>query len=111
MAWIAGALTINAVGVLASACMANVFVTLAGGRLVTPPLRSGARPGVIRRWVMGVENVHEAALERSDLRQAREIFLTSSWLGVMPASHLDGLALPSATLAGSLMSEYQCLHN
>ena len=104
-------LVFNAAGGLASACMANIFVATAAGSLVTPPLSSGARAGVVRRWVLGVENVREQVVERSDLQQAREIFLTNSWLGIMPASHFDGVALPSSGAAEALMSKYQCLFN
>ena len=93
---------------LVSACMANVFVVLHDGEVVTPPLTSGARDGVIRAWVMQQRNVRERSVERSDLQRAREIFLTSSWLGVMPAGNLEDKPLVKRSVSVFLMSKYHC---
>lgn len=95
-------------GELISACMANVFVVLKEGRLVTPPLGSGARDGVVRAWVLRQRDVRETSIERSDLRQAREIFLTSSWLGIMPVGRLEGTTYRARDVTGTLMIKYQC---
>jgi branched-subunit amino acid aminotransferase/4-amino-4-deoxychorismate lyase len=75
-------------GHLISACMANVFV-VRDGILHTPSLATGARPGVVRQWVMGRSEVCETLLTRADVEAAGELFLTSSWLGIMPAATLE----------------------
>ena len=94
------ALLFNQRGELISACMANVFVVL-DGQLITPPLSSHARAGVVREWVMGQRSVVERALSLADLSHATGCFFTSSWAGVMPVVMLDGRPLdlsPGETL-------------
>jgi len=93
-------------GHLISACMANVFVA-AEGRLKTPAPRTGARPGVVREWVMRQTPVTEALLSRAEVEAAEEIFLTSSWLGIMPAASIEGRALGSRKIGGSLIEAYR----
>jgi branched-chain amino acid aminotransferase len=101
-------LVFNPAGQLVSACMANVFLVQRDGTIVTPPVSSGAREGVVRRWVMRGRNVQERILERSDLQQTQEMFLTNSWLGVMPVRDIDGKSLPNMAVSAPLMSEYHC---
>ena len=43
---------------------------------------------------------------KDDLAAADEIFLTSSGLGVMPVSELEGRVLPSRATGGQLRVEY-----
>ena len=89
------ALLINANGELISACMANVFV-MVNGRWATPAQSSGARPGVVREWVMRRSLVIERSIRAEELREATGCFLTSSWLGVVPVTSLDGRPLETA---------------
>ncbi len=88
-------------GRLVSAAMANVFV-VREGRVLTPPLSDGARDGVVREWVMQRIEVEEAHLREDELKQAGEIFLTNSWIGIMPVASLEGRELPSRALASEL---------
>jgi len=89
-----------------SASLANLFI-VRDGRIQTPPAASGARAGVLRAWVAGRRLVHECALSADDLAGAGEIFLTSSWLGVMPARALEDRVLPSRSTALALQAEYE----
>jgi branched-subunit amino acid aminotransferase/4-amino-4-deoxychorismate lyase len=93
-------------GFLISACMANAFL-VKDGRIRTPVLTTGARPGVIREWVMARTDVTEALLTRADVESADEIFLTSSWLGIMPAASIAGHPLPNREVAQSLLAAYR----
>ena len=97
-------------GHLISACMANVFAVIAG-RLLTPGPATGARQGVVRAWAMRHAETKEALLTRADLASAEEIFLTSSWLGIMPAASVDGRALPEKTVAARLLDLYRKVVN
>lgn len=101
------ALLFNPAGELISAAMANVFVVNQAGDLLTPALDAGARDGIVRAWVCGRRPVRQARIGRDALLRAREVFLTNSWLGVMPAAILDGRALPSREVAGKLRAELQ----
>jgi len=98
------ALLFNANGALISACMANVFAVLEG-QLVTPPVASGARAGVVREWVMERRAVTERALSREDLCRVTECFLTSCWAGVTPVGSLGGRPLQSP-IADVLREEF-----
>ncbi|MCX6967908.1 MAG: aminotransferase class IV [Verrucomicrobia bacterium] len=98
------ALVFNPRGELISACMANVFVVLEG-RLVTPPISSGARAGVVREWVMARRAVIERPISREELSRVSGCFLTSSWTGVKPVAMLDGRLLQTA-LAEELCAEF-----
>ncbi len=61
--------------------------------MLTPALETGARAGVIREWVMRRLAAAETLLQRTDVEAADEIFLTSSWLGIMPAASVAGREL------------------
>jgi branched-subunit amino acid aminotransferase/4-amino-4-deoxychorismate lyase len=93
-------------GHLISGCMANVFV-VSGGRVTTPDLGTGARAGVVREWVMERVEVTEALLTRADVAGADEVFLSSSWLGIMPAASVDGRALGERKIAARLLAAYR----
>ena len=99
-------LLFNRAGHLISACMANVFI-LRGGSLLTPALEMGARAGVVREWVLQHVMAEEALVPRADVDAATEIFLTSSWLGIMPAFSLEQRPLKARTIAKPLWGAYQ----
>jgi branched-subunit amino acid aminotransferase/4-amino-4-deoxychorismate lyase len=92
-------------GHLISACMANVFV-VTEGRVRTPDLSTGARAGVVREWVMGRVEVAETLLMRAEVEAADELFLTNSWLGIMPAASVDERSLGERKVSRRLLEEY-----
>jgi branched-subunit amino acid aminotransferase/4-amino-4-deoxychorismate lyase len=98
------ALLFNDLAELVSACMANVFL-VHDGRLSTPSRSSGARAGVIREWVIARRRVEERRLRRQDVLAADEIFLTNSWLGVMPVATLEGRPLGPRSVGPKLAGE------
>ena len=98
------ALFFNDFGELVSACMANVFL-VHDDRISTPARSSGCRAGVIREWVCARRKVEERRLRREDVLAADEIFLTSSWIGVMPAGTLEGRPLGRRFIAPKLAAE------
>ena len=91
---------------LVSASMANVFL-LRDGRLCTPPRSSGARTGVIREWVIKRREVEERRLCREDVVNADEIFLTNSWIGVMPIATVEGRPLGPRRVGPKLAAELE----
>jgi branched-subunit amino acid aminotransferase/4-amino-4-deoxychorismate lyase len=91
---------------LVSASMANVFL-VRDDRLLTPPRTSGARAGVIREWVIKRRKVEERRLRREDVVNADEIFLTNSWIGVMPVATVEGRPLGPRRIGPKLASELQ----
>lgn len=99
------ALVFNAAGALVSASMANIFL-IHDGHLRTPALMTGARPGVVRSWVLSTTPVEEALLTPEDIATADECFLTNSRLGLMPVRSIDGRVLSLCGESQSLLVAY-----
>jgi branched-chain amino acid aminotransferase len=85
------AILLNGSGLVAEATAANLFAVI-DGILVTPPIRDGALPGVMRAAIMELLAVEERSLTPSDLARANELFLTTS-LGIRPLTGLGERAL------------------
>ncbi len=96
------ALLLNPRGELAEATSANLF-WIEGNTLHTPPLASGALPGVTRADVLarchslGIA-AHETAADLARLLRGNGCFLTSSARGVVEVSALDGQVIPVSPL-------------
>ncbi|WP_029348925.1 aminotransferase class IV [Bosea sp. 117] len=91
------ALLLNTGGRIACSTIANIFI-LKDGRLVTPPLREGCLPGIVRALVADLAAgqglaFDEAPLRPSDLREADAVFLTNSLRFIRRVTALDGVAL------------------
>ncbi|MDQ7969365.1 MAG: aminodeoxychorismate synthase component I [Oxalicibacterium faecigallinarum] len=76
----------NAEGALTEGGRSSVFLRLRG-KWVTPPLRDGLLPGVMRAIVLEdpAWQATEQTLTREDLLQAEEIMVCNALRGVMPA--------------------------
>jgi 4-amino-4-deoxychorismate lyase len=92
-AGIAEALMFSTGGRLISGVMSNVFL-IQGGVLRTPRLDRCGVAGIMRQVVLreaaraGIP-VEEAALEGADLARTRELFLTSTVIGLRPVRSVD----------------------
>ena len=97
------AILLNGEGWVAEASAANIFAVI-DGVLLTPPIRDGALPGIMRATVMSHMPLGECSLSVDDLARAGEIFLTSS-LGIRPVVAFEHLQLPVGPIATRLMEE------
>jgi hypothetical protein len=70
----------------------NVFL-VRDGKNLTRPRASGCRLGVVRDMGIKRRKSKSGRLRREDVVDADEIFLTNSWLGVMPIATLEGRPL------------------
>jgi 4-amino-4-deoxychorismate lyase len=61
---------------------------------------------VVREWVMGRVEVAETLLMRAEVEAADELFLTNSWLGIMPAASVDERSLGERKVSRRLLEEY-----
>lgn len=82
------------------------------GVLCTPPLSTGALPGVTRAKVLDLARELGIATEERKIRSrqllaADGVFLTLSSLELVPALRLDGQALPESPLTRQLHEAYQ----
>jgi branched-chain amino acid aminotransferase len=88
------AILLDTCGRVAEGASSNLFVARHGG-LATPPLDAPVLPGITRRLVvrlaaeLGIEPA-ERPIEPDELRDADEIFLTSSIAEIVPVRALDG---------------------
>jgi branched-subunit amino acid aminotransferase/4-amino-4-deoxychorismate lyase len=94
-------LWLNRRGHLAEGCTSNLFL-VQGRRLLTPAVREGVRPGVVRELVLraarqGRWTVHEGKVRPLRLQRASEAFLTSSLRGLRPLLAVDGLPIGSGS--------------
>lgn len=90
---IAEGLLLDSLGWVAEGVMSNVFL-VRDGRLETPKLDRCGVAGVMRGLVMELAGdmgmaVREARCRLSRLRQADEVFMTNSLIGVWPVQRLD----------------------
>jgi len=83
----------NTAGRLCEGTGSNIFVVL-GGRLLTPPLASGCLAGITRALVCEWAGAEEADMPLEVLREADEIFLTSTMRDVQPVHRVDDRELP-----------------
>jgi branched-chain amino acid aminotransferase len=88
------AVLLNTAGEVCCASAANLFV-VKGGTLTTPPVESGALPGVTRCCVLELAaarglTVREASVLPDDLRTADEAFLTNTVIGVVGLASVEG---------------------
>ena len=96
-------LLLNERGEVAECTAANVFV-VRHGVLKTPPLSSGALPGVSRKILLdagprhGLE-IEEATLMPEDLFTADEVLITSSTREVQPVAAIDSHSIPLGAFA------------
>lgn len=83
------ALLLNTEGRLAESTIANLFVVLADGTIVTPPVAEGALPGVRRAALLAELGAKERPLPPEALNDAREAFLSNA-LSIRPLGTVDG---------------------
>ena len=91
-------LFIAADGTVLETAHGNVFLLLADGTLVTPPLRDDLLPGVTRRALLDHARdesrpAHVRGFDRNEMT-ANAAFWTSSLSGAVPIASVDGVALP-----------------
>lgn len=89
------AILLNTAGQLAETTIANIFCVFRGV-LVTPPVSSGALPGIMRAIILETENVREEDLDVERLFSADEVFVSSS-LSVRPIVSIDGRTIGDGT--------------
>ncbi|GAB2906089.1 aminotransferase class IV [Streptomyces mayteni] len=89
------ALFANTAGQLCEGTGTNVFVVL-DGEPHTPPLSAGCLAGITRALVVEWTGARETELPMDCLRDAEEIFLTSSTRDVQAVRRVDGRELPDA---------------
>jgi branched-chain amino acid aminotransferase len=104
------AVRLDAAGDVAECATANVFA-VAAGQVITPPIDSGALPGITRGRVLAccAELAVPAIARRISvdaLRVANEVFVTSALRGVVPVTRLDGESRLAGPITQRLAAAY-----
>jgi para-aminobenzoate synthetase/4-amino-4-deoxychorismate lyase len=82
-------LFLNERGELVEGAISNLFLQIEGG-LITPPLSSGALPGVLRRHILATaRHAEERILTLDNLRSAEAIFLGNSVRGLRRIERIE----------------------
>ncbi|GAB4205769.1 MAG: branched-chain-amino-acid transaminase [Sandaracinaceae bacterium] len=89
----------DADGMISEGSSSNLF-RVVGETVETPPLSTGALPGITRRHVLDAARdlrlvVRERMLSARDFERADEAFLTSSLREVVPVTRIDGAPVGS----------------
>jgi branched-chain amino acid aminotransferase len=96
-------------GRLSECTGSNVFVVI-GDEVLTPSLRSGCLAGVTRglvlEWAPAVVPVREADLPYEVLREADEVFITSSTRDVHPVVRVDDRELAAGPITLDIAQEF-----
>jgi branched-chain amino acid aminotransferase len=86
------AILANTAGDVCEGTGSNIFV-VRDGVATTPPLSSGALPGITRELVLEWTAATEGVVSMADLGNADEVFLTSSTRDLHPVHSVDGRTL------------------
>ena len=78
------AILLNEAGQVCDGTITTVFADLGDG-LLTPPLRCGLLPGVLRERLLAAAKVREAVLTPDDLHRAARLFVGNSLRGLIQA--------------------------
>ncbi len=105
------ALLLDTAGRVVEGSSSNVF-WITGNRLLTPPVESGALPGITRAAVLRIAPdlgfiPGESRCTPDDLRAADGVFLTLSSLGLVTATALDGIPFRESPGTRALHEAYQ----
>ncbi|MBT3278462.1 MAG: hypothetical protein HN909_09500 [Phycisphaerales bacterium] len=89
------ALWFNTEEQLAESCFSNIFLVTESGLLLTPPIHTPVLPGILRETVMQlaatleIDVIDDRPLTLQDLLGAKEVFLTSSCMGIRPVVQVE----------------------
>ncbi|MEO0510854.1 MAG: aminotransferase class IV [Verrucomicrobiota bacterium] len=78
----------NTKGLLAEACISNLFLVV-DGALRTPDILTGLLPGVIRGVLLDTIEIGVTACSLEDLTRAEAVYLTNTSHGVLPVEWLS----------------------
>ncbi|WP_428030582.1 aminotransferase class IV [Ancylobacter sp.] len=114
LAGVDDALILNTQGRIACTTIANLFA-LIGGRLITPSLKEGCLPGIMRALVIEAApalglSVEERPLAPQALAGADAVFLTNSVRFVRPVRSLDGALLGDGAALVNMLQDNLLRH-
>lgn len=99
---------INSKGYLAEGSVSNLFFVV-DNKIYTPNLECGLLDGTIRKWIINNYDVIEGQFNLDFFKNAEEIFLTNSIMGIMHVRQFDNMCYNSRKISESILKEFRNL--
>ncbi|PRR83406.1 aminotransferase class IV [Clostridium vincentii] len=81
-------LFLNEKGYITETSCSNIFLIKNHG-ILTPRRENGLLSGIIRKWIIENFKVQETDITLNDLKEADEVFITNSLMGIMKIKQID----------------------
>lgn len=105
------ALFLNEKGYVSETSCANIFI-IKDDVLLTPKIEDGILGGIIREWIINNFNVIEKSITLEELKNADEVFITNSLMGIMKIIKIDDTFYEKDTLTSFIRSRLGgAIHN
>lgn len=101
-------LFLNEKGYVCEGSISNIFI-VKGGRIFTPRVKNGLLEGIIREYVIKTNDVVEKELTLEEVRNADEIFITNSLLGIMGINKFEGRVFTGNKITMSIREKYEAI--
>lgn len=99
-------LFLNENGYLSETSCANIFI-VKNDKIYTPKVSCGLLNGIIRMWVVKNFPVIETELTLDDLKNADEVFITNSLMGIMKVKKFEDIEYKNNKIIENVQLAYQ----
>ena len=99
-------LFLNENGYLSETSCANIFI-VKNDKIYTPKVSCGLLNGIIRMWVIENFPVIEKELRLDDLKNADEVFITNSLMGIMKVKKFENIEYKNNKIIKNIQLAYQ----
>ncbi|MDY4079281.1 MAG: aminotransferase class IV [Clostridium sp.] len=99
-------LFLNENGYLSETSCANIFI-VKNDKIYTPKVSCGLLNGIIRMWVIENFPVIEKELTLDDLKNADEVFITNSLMGIMQVKKFEDIEYNNNEIIKNVQLAYQ----
>lgn len=99
-------LFLNENGYLSETSCANIFI-VKNDKIYTPKVSCGLLNGIIRMWVVKNFPIIETELTLDDLKNADEVFITNSLMGIMKVKKFENIEYKNNKIIKNIQLAYQ----
>lgn len=96
----------NENGFLSETSCANIFI-IKNNRIFTPKIENGLLRGIIRTWVINNFSVEEGKILYEDLKDADEVFVTNSLMGIMRVNKIEDITYVESSVLDNIIDKYK----
>lgn len=98
-------LFLNENGYIAETSCSNIFL-IKKDRILTPRSENGLLSGIIRGWIINNFKVQEMDITLKDLKEADEVFITNSLMGIMKIKKIDNFTYNEEMSLVNIQNKY-----